>query len=128
MKYQSIIIEKSEHKKIKNYLENAHYENDQIFKNSIGSLLNELKKAKVVDEKDLPNDVVRFYSKVTIKTPFSKSITYQIVSPEEKNISENKISILSPMALALFGYAQNDTVEWEFPNGKNLIEIIDVSN
>jgi regulator of nucleoside diphosphate kinase len=30
------------------------------------------------------------------------------------------------MGLALFGYAQGDKVEWEFPTGKNAIDIIKV--
>lgn len=123
MKYETLIIEKKEYQKLKSYLENAHYGNDQVFKNAIGSLFNELKTAKIVPEEEMPEDVVRFYSNVTIQTPFVNGITYQIVTPEESNLKENKISILSPMALALFGYAENDSIEWQFPNGKNTLLI-----
>lgn len=123
MKYETLIIEKKEYKKLRSYLENAHYGNDQVFKRAIGSLLNELKTAKIVPEEEMPDDVVRFYSNVTIQTPFVNGITYQIVTPEESNLKENKISILSPMALALFGYAENDSIEWQFPNGINTLMI-----
>lgn len=126
MKYETLIIEKKEYKKLRSYLENAHYGNDQVFKRAIGSLLNELKTAKIVSEENMPVDVVRFNSKVTIQTPFVDKITYQIVTPEESNLKENKISILSPMALALFGYAVSDSINWQFPNGMNTLQIKEV--
>lgn len=126
MKYQNLIVEKTEYKKIKSYLENAHYSNDPVFKQAIGTFLNELKTAKIVAESEMPQDVVRFNSKVTIKTPFIDSKTYQLVAPEESNLKIDKISILSPMALALFGYAINDSIEWQFPNGKSTIQIVNV--
>lgn len=126
MKYDNLIVEKTELKKLKSYLESANYSNDLVFKRAIGTLLNELKSAKIVNEAEMPNDVVRFNSMVTIKTPFIESKTYQLVTPEESNLKKDKISILSPMALALFGYAANDSVEWQFPNGKNTIQIVQV--
>ncbi len=128
MKYEHLIIEKTEYKKLKSYLENAHYSNDPVFKRAIGTFLNELKTARVVDASEIPVDVVRFNSKVTIRTPFIDSKTYQLVPPEESNLKVDKISILSPMALALFGYAVNDSIEWQFPNGTNNIQIIEVTH
>lgn len=123
MKYETLLIEKKEHKKLLNLLESAHYENDLIFKRAIGALKNELKTVSICDEKDLPEDVVRFNSLVTIETPFAITKTYQIVSPDESDLKNNKISILSPMALALFGYAADDEIEWQFPSGMSKIKI-----
>lgn len=127
MKYNNLIVEKSEYIKIKRYIENAHYSNDPVFKRAIGTFLNELKTALLVEKSELPGDVVRFNSKVTIKTPFIESKTYQIVAPEESDLKVGKISILTPMALALFGYAVSDEIEWQFPNGTKTIQIIDVA-
>ena len=104
----------------------AQYYKDDSYRASIEKLKNELDLAKIVSEKNMPEDVVRFNSKVEIATPFGVNRTYQIVTPDRSNIKENKISILAPMGLALFGYAQGDEVEWEFPTGKNLINIIEV--
>lgn len=126
MKYEQLIIAKNEYKKLQSYLDNAHYGNDAVFKRAIGSLKNELKTAKILKEDDMPNDVVRFYSKVTIELPNAVSKTYQIVSPDESNLPQSKISILSPMALALFGYSKTDSVEWQFPSGISTIQIQDV--
>jgi len=123
MKYDVIIIEKLEYELLKRIVSMAQYYKDSTYRASIEKLKNELDLAKIVNEEDMPDDVVRFNSKVGIATPFSVSRTYQIVTPDQSNIKENKISILAPMGLALFGYAQGDEVEWEFPTGKNAINI-----
>ncbi|MBE7641539.1 transcription elongation factor GreAB [Salegentibacter sp. BLCTC] len=126
MKYDVIIIEKVEYELLKRIVSMAHYYKDSTYRASIEKLKNELELAKIVSEKNMPKDVVRFNSKVEIATPFSVNKTYQIVTPDQSNIKENKVSILAPMGLALFGYAEGDEVEWEFPTGKNSIKIIGV--
>ena len=126
MKYDVIIIEEVEYELLKRIVSMAQYYKDNSYRASIEKLKNELDFAKIVSEKNMPEDVVRFNSKVEIATPFGVNRTYQIVTPDRSNIKENKISILAPMGLALFGYAQGDEVEWEFPTGKNLINIIEV--
>lgn len=126
MKYEVIIIEKLEYELLKRIVSMAQYYKDSTYRASIEKLKNELDLAKIVTEKNMPDDVVRFNSKVEIATPFGVNRTYQIVTPDHSNIKENKISILAPMGLALFGYAQGDNVEWEFPTGKNSIDIIKV--
>ena len=126
MKYDVIIIEKVEYELLKRIVSMAQYYKDDSYRASIEKLKNELDLAKIVSEQNMPEDVVRLNSKVEIATPFGVNRTYQIVTPDRSNIKENKISILAPMGLALFGYAQGDEVEWEFPTGKNLINIIKV--
>lgn len=126
MKYDVIIIEKVDYELLKRIVSMAQYYKDTTYRASIEKLKNELDFAKIVKEKNMPKDVVRFNSMVEIATPFGANKTYQIVTPDHSNIKENKISILAPMGLALFGYAQGDKVEWEFPTGKNAINIIKV--
>ena len=126
MKYNVIIIEKVEYELLKRIVSMAHYYKDSTYRASIEKLKNELDLAKIVSEKNMPKDVVRFNSKVEIATPYAKGQTYQIVTPDQSNIKENKVSILAPMGLALFGYAEGDEIEWAFPTGKNSIKIIGV--
>ncbi|WP_339609005.1 GreA/GreB family elongation factor [uncultured Planktosalinus sp.] len=123
MKYKNLLIEKKEHKKLLNLLDSAHYDNAPIFKRAIGTLKNELKTVKICNENDMPEDVVRFNSQVTIETPFEVTKTYQIVRPDERDLKRDKISILSPMALALFGYSTGDEIEWQFPSGLSKFKI-----
>ena len=46
--------------------------------------------------------------------------------PGKSDIALNMLSILTPMGLALYGYAEGDQVVWEFPSGINTIKIIKV--
>lgn len=126
MKYGVIIIEKKEKELLNRIISMAQYYKDESYKSSILKLSEELKNARFLSNKEMPDDVVRFNSLVSITTPFSVSREYQIVAPENSDIRQNKISILAPMGLALFGYAKGDTLKWNFPTGENIISIDDV--
>lgn len=104
----------------------AHYHKDPSYKASIEKLHKELQEANIVGLNKMPQDVIRFNSIATIETPWNIQRSYQIVTPEKSNVKENKISILAPMGLALFGYAQGDEIIWQFPMGPNTIKILKV--
>ena len=127
MKYGEIIVEKKEYKLLRQIMGMAHFHKDASYRNSIEKLNEELKRANIVNKKDLPDDVIRFNSTVTIETQFNIQKTYQIVIPEKSDIKLNKISILAPMGLALFGYAQGDEILWKFPVGESFIKILQVN-
>jgi len=126
MKYEEIIIEKREYELLKQIISNAEYNRDKTYKASIEKLATELKSATIVNDKFMPAEIVRFNSIVTIQTPFSDKKSYQIVIPEKSDIAQNKLSILAPMGLALFGYAISDEIMWQFPTGMHAIKILDV--
>lgn len=126
MKYGEIIVEKKEYELLRRTITMAHYHKDESYKSSIEKLRNELACARIVSNKNMPEDVVRFNSHVTIQTPFDMQKTYQLVAPEKSDIKQNKVSVLAPMGLALFGYAKGDEILWQFPSGENTITIIEV--
>lgn len=126
MKYEEIIIEKREYELLKQIISNAQHNKDKTYKASIEKLTNELKSATIVNDKFMPEEIVRFNSVVTIQTPFGEPKSYQIVTPEKSDIAQNKLSILAPMGLALFGYAISDEIMWQFPTGIHAIKILKV--
>ena len=126
MKYGSLIVEKRELGKLRRLLMQTENKADSIYSASVAKLSTELRAANMVDEADMPAEVVRLNSIVTINTAGNKDKTFQIVLPEHSDLAENKLSILAPMGLALFGYAQNDQISWEFPSGVNKIKILKV--
>lgn len=126
MKYEKVIVDKKELEILKNFFSAIPNEKDKIYRLSFEKLLEEIKKAKVVDSSKMPLDVIRLNSVVTIKTDFGGEMKFHLVIPEKSDLSKNKLSIMSPMGLALFGYAENDEVEWEFPSGLNTITITKV--
>lgn len=126
MKYGELIVERKEGAFLKQLIGLAKYYKDNHYKASIFKLNEELKIARIVERKDMPDDVIRLNSIITIQTPFAVEKTYQIVTPEKSDIQKNQISILAPMGLALFGYAEGDEIIWQFPIGERNIKIIKV--
>ena len=126
MKYGELVVEKKEYELIKKMALNETHGNDVSQKGSIVKLLSELKSAKLLPSVEMPTDTVRLNSTVTfiIADLFKKK--FKIVAPEHSDVSKNKLSILSPMGLALFGYSEDDIVEWQFPSGPNTVKIIKV--
>jgi regulator of nucleoside diphosphate kinase len=89
----------------------------------------ELKKAKVVDKEELPPDVVRLNSIVTIKEEKeNKVMELTVVTPEKANIKQRLISIMSPIGTALIGFRKGQQVKWKVPAGKKTFTIMDVQN
>lgn len=127
MKYGSLILEKKEYVYIKRILNISGYVGDHEVQKSLTKFTEELKTAHILDEAEMPNDVVRLNSIVTVKSDNDWEKTIQIVQPSEKDIKNSKISILTPMGAALFGYSVNDIVCWDFPTGTKELKIIEVA-
>lgn len=127
MKYNQIIIEEKEFELLKNIITAAQNSSDRTYILSIRRLQKELQSAKIVSIDDIPEDVIRMNSTVTVQMQANIVRDFTIVLPEKSNLEQNKLSVLSPMGLALLGYATNDTILWQFPAGETMITILKVS-
>lgn len=84
--------------------------------------------AKVVDPTDGAKDDVCFGATVTFKSDAAKNNqTFQIVGVDEANISEGKVSFLSPIAKVLLNKKIGDTVVLKHPNKDIVLTVIAVS-
>ena len=126
MKYGELIIDKKEYLYIKRILNISAYAEDFQTKKSLQRLIDELKNAQIVNECDMPKDVIRFNSKIMVYSENGWEKSIQLVMPQDKDAKQDKISILTPMGAALFGYSEGDTIEWDFPSGNQVIKIITV--
>ena len=127
MKYKTLILEKKEYVYLKRILNISGYANDDVVRKALLKLTEELKTANILDEEKMPKDVVRFNSVVTLKSNKGWERVLEVVIPQDKDLSLNKISILTPMGAALFGYSKGDIVDWDFPGGKQKLKIVDVT-
>ena len=79
----------------------------------------ELGRASVVPDGELPKDVVAMNSKVTFKDVESgKESVVTVVYPHEADIDEGKVSVLTPVGSALIGLRVGQDIKWPFPHGK----------
>ena len=84
--------------------------------------------ARVVDESSIDTSKARILSKVKVRNKKAKrEMVYTLVSAEEADLKEQKISIHSPIGKALLGKAVGDAVRVKVPAGVVEFEILDIS-
>lgn len=93
----------------------------------IEKLDEELRKAEIVDPKNVPPDVITMNSKVRVQNLESReSSIYHLVFPGEADPKQNRVSILAPVGVALIGYRIGDIIEWEVPAGIRKMKIEEI--
>ena len=112
--------------------ENAEYaaakERQSFIQGKIQEIENNLATSNVIDLKDLNGDKVVFGSTVVIMdVQNEKEEEYQLVGPYESDISQNKISVTSPIGKALIGRRIGDQAKVQTPRGIRILEIVDIS-
>lgn len=113
--------------------ENAEYhaarEQQSFIEGRIADIENKLSRAHVIDVTKLtPSSKVVFGVTVVLENADSDNETmrYQIVGEDEADIKERRISINSPIARALIGKEEGDTVDVQTPSGIKSYEVIEV--
>lgn len=90
-------------------------------------LLLELKNAKQVLRRDLPNDIVTVNRRVKIKDHTDNNEKeYMFVASTKANNKKGKLSILCDVAVATIGRQVGDIIHWPFKNGERKLEILRV--
>ncbi|HWV72168.1 MAG TPA: GreA/GreB family elongation factor [Pseudosphingobacterium sp.] len=91
------------------------------------SLAYELGRATIVKKLDVPKDRVKINSRIKIQDLDSSLITsFTLVAPENANIKEQKVSVITPIGSALIGFKKGDQVEWKMPSGIKRYTILEV--
>lgn len=120
----TIYITKTDRERLGNLIEGVRNQDDQANFTYVNRLEEELEFAEVVSPEDIPANVVTMRSKVKLKDlDTGEEKIYSIVFPSEANYEEGKISILAPLATALLGYKQGDTVEFKAPSRLRRLKI-----
>lgn len=123
MKHGSLVIEKKEYVLLKRLMNLSGYYKDKTLRTSVMKLVGEMESARICDESDMPEDVIRFNTTVTIVSEGGWHRKFKLVMPMDSDVKNNKISILTPMGAAVIGYCEGDTLIWEFPSGEQKLTI-----
>ena len=112
--------------------ENSEYDAAKEAQAHLEDKINKLKlaisEAKVVDTSRLSNDTVQILSKVEMTNLTTKAkMSYTIVSENEANLREGKISIMIPIAQGLLGKKVGDEVEIKIPRGTIKLRIDNIT-
>lgn len=121
-----LMLEKKEYVLLKRFLNLYGYHTGKTLGSSIEKLIGALESAVIHDEADMPKDVVRFHSMVTIGQEGGWQKRFQLVLPNNRNAGGDKISILSPLGTALIGNAKGAVLKWGIPIGERHVTITEV--
>ena len=122
-----LIVSKEELPIIKSLIE-KYPAADLLEKRSRQKLYRELQLAELKSTNEMPSEVVRLNSIVSVQTSFGRKDGLKIVLPQESNLQKKKLSVMSSMGAALYGYSEGSKVLWNLPNGEELIVIERVIN
>ncbi|MBU3679849.1 MAG: transcription elongation factor GreA [Candidatus Kapabacteria bacterium] len=111
--------------------ENADYDAakhaQELLEIRISRLQTMLSKAQVIDAKDFPDDKVYILSRVELlNKKTNKKLQYLLVSPEEADFEQNKLSVTSPLGKALLGRVVGDLIETKVPAGVIQYEVLSI--
>lgn len=111
--------------------ENAEYhaakEQQSLNEGRISELEDVISRAEVIDVSKLSGGTVKFGATVKlVDEETEEEKTWQIVGDQEADVKAGKISISSPIARALIGKSEGDSVEVAAPGGVRDFEILSV--
>lgn len=111
--------------------ENAEFdsakERQGFLEGRIGELNSKIARAQVIDPSSIVSDRVVFGATVELEdVETGTTKTYQIVGADESDISKGKISISSPLAIAVIGKSAGDEIVVKAPKGPVTYAIISV--
>jgi len=77
----------------------------------------------------IPNDQSKIYfgAWVTLEDELGEHNRYRIVGPDEFNVTDNKISMDSPLSKAVLGKSVDDEITFDSPEGQQIFVIVDIS-
>ena len=90
-------------------------------------LTKRLEEVEVVDRPPSDQSKIFFGAWVTVENENGDEITYRIVGPDEFDLSQNKLSMDSPMARALLGKRVDDEAVFKTPEGERELFIAAVN-
>ncbi|WP_136161791.1 nucleoside diphosphate kinase regulator [Sphingomonas flavalba] len=77
----------------------------------------EMQRARVVKRSALPDTVARMGSRVTFRTENGRERTVTLVFPKEADIALGRLSILTPVGVALIGLSEGQSMRWTGRDG-----------
>ncbi len=112
--------------------ENAEYdaakEAQGLLEMKIAELKGVISSARLIDESKISTDEVQILNRVKIKNlKTNQVLSYVLVSENEANLREGKLSVGTPIAKGLLGKKVGDIAKVTVPSGTIEFEIVEIS-
>ena len=111
--------------------ENAEFEaakeRQAFVEGKIKELEHRIACADVIDPKTVRTDRVMFGCTVVLENLTTEEpVRYQLVGPDESDVSEGRISVSSPLGQAMIGKEVGDEIVVQAPSGTRRYELIEI--
>ena len=111
--------------------ENAEYhaakEKQAFIEGRVREIEDKISRAQVIDIKQLTGDDIKFGATVQLADEDTdEESTFQIVGVDESDVTEGLLSVTSPLARALIGKSEGDSVDVPTPSGGKSYEVVSV--
>lgn len=127
VKETNICITKPDYERLTKLIEIARQREGEANREYLDRLEEELDRAQMVQQQDVPADVITMRSTVRLKDLVSgEEMIYGLVFPTEANYDDGKISVLAPIGTAMLGYRRGDVIEWKVPSGVRRLKVEEV--
>lgn len=112
--------------------ENAEYsaakERLMFLEQRISRLEETLSRARLIENENIPDDKVYIGATVELQDlEKDRNLTYTLVSPEEADFEQGKISTVSPIGQGLLGHQEGAEIEIQVPAGRLHYRIVSIT-
>ena len=95
----------------------------------ISLLAREIEKARKVTDSKIEPQVIRINSHFEVQDVASgQLLKFQLTLPKTANLAEKRLSLFTPLGVALIGFQEGMEIEWPLPGGLKKLKIISVQN
>lgn len=90
----------------------------ETFPRTADFLAREIERAQVIDDVEIRPGLVKMGSRVTFRDDTTnQERTVTLVYPPDADVTEGRISVLTPVGAALIGLSVSQSIEWQTPSG-----------
>ncbi len=123
---KKIVVTQDDYMLISSYVRNNA---NTLSPYTFSRLSEELAGANVIAEDTSPKDIIKLGSEVELwEKTLNMRLAVKFVTPGIADAKQSKISILSPLGVALIGYREGDLVEWELHGIMRKYQVLKVDN
>ena len=119
------ILTKSDYNTLKELIVNIP---SPLISKEIAMLAREIEKAKLVPESKIESQVIRINSYFEVQDLASGQVLkFQLTLPKYGDLAQKKLSVFSPLGVALIGFREGMEIEWVLPGGLKKLKILKVN-
>ncbi|MEM8970306.1 MAG: nucleoside diphosphate kinase regulator [Bacteroidota bacterium] len=123
---RKIVVSQLDQARLQEQIKRIEFQQGHISQ-EVAKLQEALEQAQIVETHLIPDDVVTLNTVVVVKfLSTGKEFKFRLVYPKEANAKQDRVSVFSPIGVALLGYQRGDVIQWNAPGGKINIQVKDI--